>query len=330
MPESDLPQSTKRRLRPKAYSIAVYVVILFILLEVLFLGFIFWFRQTVIETQAPELPDGVIMTEVKQAPSDDFVPYLPSPEIKGRIPVGKSSDQLKQINKLNEDALTFRRSGDFVLAESALNQALSLDGNHPTTLTNLAMLEEARGNSTKALALWRSILGLKTTPNDTIQLAQKRAQLIEDRIRLEEDARLREQQLLSMKRLMVLEEVKTTPQPLPASPVEIQKDFVLKLNGLKAPVDFRRLKIQLFFYDMIADKRLVGVKVDARFLSGAKPDWSANGREILRVKYVPEKPDNSAEKRLYYGYVLRVFLDGELQEEQAEPSSLLRLFPLVK
>jgi len=328
--EMDLSKVAKQRLRPKAYSVAVYVVGLFILLEVLLLAFIFWFRQTLVETKAPKLAENAFIMEKKAGLDDDIIPYLPIPDTKGRITVGKGSEQVVQIMKLNEEALRFRRAGDFILAESALNQALSLDGNHPTTLTNLAMLEEARGKSTKALALWRSILGLKTTPEATIQLAQKRAQLIEDRIRLEEEARQREQQLLNMKRLIVLDEVKTTPEPIPAQPVEIQKDFVLKLNGLKAPVDFRRLRIQLFFYDMVADKRLVGVNVEARFLSGSKPDWSTNGLETLRVRYIPEKAENPPEKRRYYGYVLRIFYDGELQEEQASPVSLLRLFPLAK
>jgi len=328
--ENDLFQGSKRRLRPKAYSVAVYVVGLFIFLELVLLGFIFWFRQTVVETEAPELINSTAAFTVPSGNEDELVPYLPTPEMVGRIPVGKGGEQASKINKLNEDALKFRRSGDFVLAETALNEALKLDGNHPTTLTNLAMLEEARGNSSKALALWRSILGLKATPEGILQLAQKRAQLIEDRVRLEEEARLREQQLLNLKRKIILTQVKSTPETVSATTLEFQKDFTLKLNGIKAPLDSSKLRIQLFFYDMIGDNRLAPAnKIEARFLSNT-PDWSKGDSEILRARYIPSTEKQGDEKRRYYGYVLRVFYDGELQEEQASPMGLLRLFPQAK
>lgn len=317
-------------MRPKAYSVAVYVVGLFIFLEIVVLGFVLWFRQTVVETQAPELINSSVIIGNSPAKEDELVPYLPVPEMDGRIPVGKGSEQAAQIRKLNEEALKFRRSGDFVLAETALNEALTLDGNHPTTLTNLAMLEEARGNSTKALALWRSILGLKSTPDSILQLARKRAQLIEDRVRLEEDARQREQQLLNLKRKIILSEVKAAPEPNSAHATEIQMDFILKLNGVQGPLDSSKLRIQLFFYDMIDEKRLAPAnKIEAKFINNT-PDWSRNDTEVLRARYFPaaEKPGN--EKRRYYGYVLRVIYDGELQEEQASPVGLLRLFPQAK
>src|SRR5690606_14464573 len=129
---------------------------------------------------------------------------------------------------------------------------------------------------------------------------------------------------------IILSEVKSTPEPLPSRPVEIQKDFVLKLNGISAPVDSSKLRIQLFFYDMIGENRLAPAsRIEARFLS-ATPDWSANGTEVLRARYFPTQDKQGAEKRRYYGYVLRVFYDGELQEEQAEPMGLLRLFPQSK
>jgi tetratricopeptide (TPR) repeat protein len=327
--ENDLFQTSKRRLRPKAYSVAVYVVGFFIILEVVLLGFIFWFRQTVVETQAPELMNQGIVSEIP-VEKEEPIPYLPVPDTDGRIPLGAESDRVQKIIKLNDEALKFRRSGDFVLAETALNEALTLDGNHPTTLTNLAMLEEARGNSSKALGLWRSILGLKSTPERTLQLARKRAQLIEDRVRLEEDARQREQQLLNLKRKIILAEVRSSPNPLPAQPVEIQKDFVLKLNGIKGPIDSSKLRIQLFFYDMIGESRLAPAsKIEAKFIS-AEPNWSKNQEEVLRARYFPVLDKQGSDKRRYHGYVLRVFYEGELQEEQAEPRSLLRLFPQSK
>jgi vacuolar-type H+-ATPase subunit H len=328
--ESDLFQGAQRRLRPKAYSVAVYVVGLFIFLEIVLLGFIFWFRQSVVETEAPELTNSNISVVSTVNQEEEQVPYLPTPQMDGRIPLGKGSEQATKINKLNDEALKFRRAGDFVLAETALNEALGLDGNHPSTLTNLAMLEEARGNSAKALALWRSILGLKSTPEAILQLAQKRAQLIEDRVRLEEEARQREQQILSLKRKIILAEVKSIPDPLPSQATELQKDFILKLNGLKAPLDSSKLRIQLFFYDMIGENRLApATKIEAKFLNNT-PDWSKEDTEILRARYFPAVEKPGAPPRKYYGYVLRVFYDGELQEEKASPVGLLRLFPQTK
>ncbi|MDD5260671.1 MAG: hypothetical protein PHD76_02380 [Methylacidiphilales bacterium] len=317
--------SSKHRLRPTTYSVAVYVVALFLLFELVALGLVFWFRQSVrIETNAPELGQSTPTLSLA-APVLESVPNLPKPD-SGRLSVAGRDEKIeREIQRLNDEAQRFRRNGDFALADAALKQAMELDGNHPQTLANFAMLEEARGNSSRALAYWTAIIKLGDSAGKTIQLARERASLIEEKTRLEEEARLREKLVLNLKRMIILDNVKTYPDPLPETPVEIQKDFYLKRSNKTLKVDPGKLKIQLFFYNRVGDNKLVPAKIEARFLSNP-PDWSSGDTEILRARYFP-MPKGGAEKSFYYGYLIRVYYDGELQDEQADPLGLLRLFP---
>jgi len=146
-------EAIRKRLRPKTYSIGLYVVGFFILLEVGALMFIFWIRQEVrLDLDAPAL--------VSQNDADNFLdindssdapeiplPNLPKPEIEARLDLDLKKIPELDIAKLNKDARNFRRQGDFHLAEAALKQALEIDSKNVLTLTNLAMLEEAKGDT---------------------------------------------------------------------------------------------------------------------------------------------------------------------------------------
>jgi len=329
MAKPENPPALNRRLRPKTYSVAVYVVALFLVLEVGLLGLIFWFRQSVvrIETSGPAINQSAEVSRTKTV-STEPLRNLPQPNIDARLTIkGRTEKNEAEILRLNDEAQKFRRDGNFELADAALKQALELDANNPRTLTGLAMLDESRGNNVKALEDWQKIIRLGDRAASLLPLARERASLIEERDRLEQEARLREQVVLSLKRSIVVDGVKTIPDPLPAAPVEIQKDFSLRLKDKKLRVDPSKLKVQIFFYDRIGDSKLVPAKIEGRFMNNL-PDWSKGDVEILHTRYfAPAGGAAGQEKAQYYGYLIRIYYGGILQDEQAEPLSLLRLFP---
>jgi tetratricopeptide (TPR) repeat protein len=305
--------------------VAVYLVILFVLAEIAMLGVILWFRQSKVklETIAPPPPVSApaLNTKAPEVP----VPNLPKPEIGGRLNVVPQNEQIvREVEQLNADARNFRQNGDFSLAETALNQALELDPNHPRTLANMAMLQEAMGNNEKALERWKNIIALGAGAGKTVQLARERAAIIQQRVTLERLAKQREMSLFTLKRQLVIVSATATPAVVRDDTPEVRVDFAIKRADAKLRVDIGRMKIQLYFYDQYPDGRLVPAKkLAAAFVKD--PDWVQADTEILRARY--ELNQDASGRRLHYGYLLRIYYNNELQDERAEPVELLKIFP---
>jgi tetratricopeptide (TPR) repeat protein len=310
----------RKRLRPKTYSIGWYLVGGFLVLEVCALVLIFWFRQAVvkIETEGPSVP-GAVALERQPPPLEN----LPVPEIQGRLDVAKAPRGVPTAASLVEEARRYRQAGDFALAEAALRQALELQPGQPVVLTHLALLQEGRGKNAEALELWRQILQ-GGAPEETQRLARDRAELLQERLRLEEAARARERLLLQSPRWLVVDKIQTRPDPLPQRPVEIQKDFFLRWTPSGRAPDAGQVRIQVYFYDRLADGTLKPAPIEARFLSSS-PDWTGGeGLEVLQARYFRRAAPG--EERTYYGFVCRVYYGEQLQDERAEPIELLGAF----
>ncbi|MEM6820408.1 MAG: hypothetical protein AAF558_00505 [Verrucomicrobiota bacterium] len=334
MPElSESP--TRRRLRPKTYSIGLYIVGIFILLELVALFLIFWIRQEVkIDTKGRSLAmeseanSGYLLDLAQNAkPQELGLPNLPKPQIEARLDLDLQQTPQLDIAKLNEDARRFRREGDFILAEAALTQALEIDPNNVLTLTNKAMLEEAKNNTEGALRAWKKVIQAgEAEGGTTVQLARERAKIIEERFRLDEEARKRDSPLKDSRRLIVVSNVKMDPEPLPESPVEISQSITLKRNSETGDFQVNKIRIQLYFYELTPENRLIAADIDARFVNNP-PEWKENGaEEVLKTTYLKTAADKG--QRSYYGYLIRVYYEDELQDERAEPARLLRLFPV--
>lgn len=317
---SPQPIDWKKRLRPKAYAIGVYVVAFFIVVELVVLASAFWIRQRVVlETEGPSLVE-----KIPEPEKGTLDPQLPPPTFEARLALDQGPTAEIQIARLNDEAREFRRNGNFVMAEAALNKALEIERENPLTLTNLAMLEEARGNNNRALEYWRQIIRMGDRARDTIQLARERSVIIEERLRLEEENLRRTQLGTDRVRPIRIGTITSQPDPLPPRPKEIQRDFAFTVSPDAPALQGSKLRIQVYFYERIGADRLVTVPIETQFLNPS-PVWRPGAEETLRVRYVAQ---DSAEPRQYYGYLLRIFYDGVLQDEKAEPTSLLRLNPV--
>lgn len=326
---SEFPQpATRKRLRPKTYSIGLYVVGLFIALEIVALFFIFWIRQEVrIETRAPA-PAADFLETTMAAPSEVALPNLPRPEIEARIDLELKNTPELDVVKLNEEARNYRRAGDFTLAEAALHQALELDADSILTLTNLAMLAEARGDTAQSLSAWKNVIRAGSAADGdaaTVQLARERAKIIEQRFRLEEETRTRQASPDTSRSILTISKVETNPPVIPDNPTEIKARFSIARKPDAKVSSINKVRIQLYFYERTSDNKLVPAQITARFHSNP-PDWNDDDPvEVLAADYIRSTIEGG--ERRYYGYLLRVFYNDQLQDERAEPTRLLSLFP---
>lgn len=329
------PEATRKRLRPKTYSVGIYVVGIFILIQIMALIFVFWYRQNVmLDIKAPALTsndvhaDFLEVNDSGEAPEIPL-PNLPMPEIEARLDLDLQKVPELDIARLNEDARKFRRQGDFHLADAALRQALEIDAENVLTLTNLAMLEEAKGDTGQALAAWRNVIKVGANKEGgagtTVGLARERAKIIAERFRLEEESEGRRSALAGSRRMLSVEKVLTEPEPLPDDPLELKKIFHLKKKPEAGDLSAKKVRIQLYFYERTKENRLVPAEISARFNSNP-PDWKEEDlTEELVATYL--KSTTGPQDKRYFGYLIRVYYEDELQDERAEPARLLRLFP---
>lgn len=322
-PEFDI----RKRLRPRAYSIAIYVVAVFILLQLAALGSIFWFRQTVItiEISDPTLTgkSAPLTIHTSNTPKYAEVANLEPKQEGARLNLSKEGQKEARIHDLNEEAITFRRQNNFHLAQAALQRAIDLDSDHPNTLANMAMLQEAMGKTSKALEYWQHIITLGNKASSTVRLARERSLVLEDQIRQEKVARDRETVVLHPPRKIFLEKISIKPWPIPSAPPELDFDFIIHVG--KENIDPGKMRLQVFLYDKLPNYELTTARIDARFLN-SQPLWQTNGSEVLRAHYSKAAQERS-DTRQYYGYIVRVIYEDTVQDEKSEPQELLQRFP---
>jgi hypothetical protein len=90
--------------------------------------------------------------------------------------------------------------------------------------------------------------------------------------------------------------------------------------------------IQVFFYDQVDGKSVVQTDADLTSRFASSPvDWAGIDPETLEVEYSLQPPIGQStgrtEKREYFGYVVRVYYKGQLQDVRALPESLKDEFP---
>lgn len=151
-------------------------------------------------------------------------------------------------------------------------------------------------------------------------------------------------------------QVKASEEPDPDAETNLTLRIAVK-KQTPSVVDHTKVKIQVFFYDTVDDKdiKLTNAEVNYEWVT-QKHDWAGPDPEVLSVNYLRPKnkamtseaalaaaaasvnpskkgkpmnpsPPQDGGKRVYLGYIVRVYYHDELQAQKAEPKRLLRLFP---
>jgi len=107
--------------------------------------------------------------------------------------------------------------------------------------------------------------------------------------------------------------------------------FTLRLpivpGNAAVAIDPGKVGIKLFFYDQISGGVIVPTNAHLEVaFENPHVSWLNGRSEVLRAVYQrPADPTPGAQS--YYGYVFRLYYDGNLVEERSDPTSLLSLFP---
>ncbi|PYK71044.1 MAG: hypothetical protein DME44_09185 [Verrucomicrobia bacterium] len=111
----------------------------------------------------------------------------------------------------------------------------------------------------------------------------------------------------------------------------VQSHFTLKVGVKPRPgtQNGHVVRIIVSFYDRTKDNKMrpTNARVGYDWLTPAS-DWTDPAPKFLAATYVrPKTQTPSTDERRYGGFIVRVYFDGQLQDERATPPDLLTLFP---
>ena len=335
---SPAPQRTKR-LRPKTYSVAVYLVGAVILLQVVMLISVFWLRAMVVSVNvkppnaqantsgtSPH-PTGPVTPHPGGTANPPDFPSLPGLAMTAAHPallrVPGVSDKLEQIGTLNEEAQVFLSQNDFQSASDLLVRAEDIDPRNPTTLKNLAETYNLMNESVRSRAYWQRLVDLGPGVGTVYAAAKDHVLLLDsghDADPLKEPS--------SLARQIYVGTVEKTPVETRNGDAQFHVRAVLMRKNPKMP-DFDQKKLQpyVIFYQQMPDGSLVA---DLGQRKGSFDDtflfWGDKTSEAFGVDYVMPVPGtpgpNNTTQGEYYGFVIGLYYDKVLQDVRSEPISL--------
>jgi len=334
-------------LRPKTYSVAVYLVIAVVVFQVLMVISVFYLRAMVVTVNVNKLPkaSGKPSAVTPPIPTPPVAPPIaPTPALPPRLPdlpslntamphpallaVPASSDPIEQINSLNDQAQALMRQNDLHSAIDLLIKAEDIDPPNPATLKSLAEAYYLANNSVKSKQYWQRLVDLGPGVGTVYGVAKDHVVLLGNH-----DADpLREPS--SLPRLVYIDQVEKTPVESRNGQPQFHLRAVLVRKDPDMP-SFEQKKLRPFviFYQQLADGRLVpdlnqhGGAFESTFLF-----WGKKNREPFGVDYAMPTPGlpgpNNTTTGKYYGFVIGIYYDNTLQDARSEPSDLVTRMPL--
>ncbi|HEY3601328.1 MAG TPA: tetratricopeptide repeat protein [Chthoniobacterales bacterium] len=265
-------------------------------------------------------------------------------------------------------AKNFRQRGDTTNAIAKLQQATALDPGNAEILAELALTYESMQLFDRSNEVWRRLQSLGAGVGPLYDLAELKLRggipVVSGRAAASnsgvteagESAEIPEGSTFGISEATLKRETD------PEAETKLLLRIAVKVRP-DAPIDHTKVKIQVFFYDVVNNDKIVLTDADVSY-EWVTPghDWADSGTEVLDVTYlrlqhaepspdavtaaeVPEsvekaqraarKPEETAGTttpsesgpRQFLGYIVRVYYKDQLQAVRADPRRLLDLFP---
>ncbi len=341
-PRRALPPHAKR-LRPKTYSVAVYLVVAVVVLQVGMLISVFWLRAMVVSVKVnpPKAhPGALALTNPtsNRPPPDNGPSRLDLPMLPSLIPsldahpallrVPGVNDELGQIDNLNDEALAFLHQHALESAVDTLIKAEDIDPRNPNTLKNLAETYYLMNDPVRAKIYWQRLVDIGPAVGTVYAVAKDHVLLLgsHDADPLSAPS--------NYPRQIYVDSVEKTP----VDTVNGQAQFHLRASlmrrkSLESTFDQKKLQPYVIFYQQLPDSTLVP---DLAQQKGAFDDtflfWSNRTSEPFGVNYLMPIPGDTGPNKVpvgrYYGFIIGIYYNKVLQDVRSEPADLVTRIPL--
>jgi hypothetical protein len=243
--------------------------------------------------------------------SREALSNLPLPSGTARLTVAGAQAAAPTGEELLAQARELQSQGQLDLAEKLLLQARQKEPSNQRIQVAAALLAEARGDAAGALSRWRDLIRASDPRGPIRKLSLARAHLVEERIRLEQVAKLREETLAKQPRKLALTGVEEETVPN-------GKKIGWKVRAVEGAgkLDPAKIAVRVSFFERGNDGVLRAGEASLPRWDPAPPLRSGDG---IRVVLAESRTSPGCQ---YGGYVWQLYYGGELQDERVTPASL--------
>lgn len=277
-------------------------------------------------------------TPAAAAPAPASLPLAPLPK---PTPVDETqvTGPESRVEGLLTEARALRQRGDMSTAITRLREALAMSAKNVVVISELAETYDKMGLEDKALEQWRTIYDMGDSAGVYYELAEaklKAAELAQQGASQatpaagESTSPLPDANGFQPGSVLALVNLSTVEKPETS---EGYKRFTLKIpvkRRADTKINVSGVVIQVFFYDQLGDDSIVRTNANVSSHWSTLPaDWQQDDIEILEVDYTqaPPEPGKIEEGRHYYGYIVCVYYNKELQDQAADPQDLIKKNP---
>jgi tetratricopeptide (TPR) repeat protein len=303
---------------------------------------------------------------LRPAPSAVSTTNAPAPAQPAQPQEAAATPLPSLVDQLLREGVELRNRGDTTTALARLTEASESDPTNVAVLEEIAKTYEAMQLFDRSNEMWRKLQEMGPSAGEAYELADRRLKLGVPTpgtagagiASASLDAAVTQKDVggsVTEGSTFSIAEVKTTETPDPDAETNLTLQIAIKKES-DATIDHTKVKIQVFFYDMVDDSdiKLTDADVNYEWLTD-KHDWTDTNPEMLTVSYLRPKlraisseaalteaaaavkpgqkgrPSRSSAgeggERRYLGYRILLYYDDKLQAIQAEPARLLQLFP---
>ncbi len=222
-----------------------------------------------------------------------------------------------------EQGKLLRNSGDTAGALVKFREASALDPANPLAIAEIAHTFEKMGLPDKAAEQWKRIIIMGDRAGLLYSVAQTKLHAaVQETMRTTGTGGE-----VAKGKVLSIGEVKLDEETDPASAKKFTFSVVVNARASEN-ISVRDTKLAVLFYDRANGKDIVKTiaNVSNRWIS-SPVDWKDGEPETLEVSYDLPALQARTERREYYGYIVRVYYRGELQDSKSEPASLSQKFP---
>ena len=339
-PPPDLPYAiTVPRVRPRTYTVAVYILCGVLLLQVVMVISVFWLRAMVVpvnfEVPKPSLVIPLTATPVIPANSPSEMPNLAVSGRRTLLALPSANDTQSQIGNILDQARQQRRQGDLKNSIMTMLQAEDLDPRNPDVLQGLAEVYYLLNDPVHSKMYWQRLVDLGPAVGRAYSLARDHVLLLNST----PDADPM-QAFSTLGRIIYIASVEKTPvQTVNGQPEFQLRTVLMRKDPAMAGFEQKKLQPYVIFYQKAANGQPVttgSLSPDLRPHRGGFEDtvlfWGKTTREAFNVEYtLPVAgtlgPDGKPMGD-YYGFVIGIYYDKVLQDARSEPADLVQRLPL--
>ena len=228
-----------------------------------------------------------------------------------------------RFSELIEQGKLLRSSGDTAGALVKFREAAALEPGNPLAIAEQAFTFEKMSLPEKAAEQWKRILVMGDRAGVYYSAAKSKLETaLQDTMRTTGGG-----PEIAKGKVLAIGAIKLEEDADRGTAKKFALTVPVNARASEAVV-VREMKVFVLFYERTNGKEIAKTiaNVSNRWTS-APVDWKDGEPETLEVSYELPAVQARTEHREYYGYIVRLYYRGELQDTKAEPANLSQKFP---